>query len=286
MSRGLDFAGGRPGAQAIRDAGYGFVVRYLTDGGPGLPGKLLLPDEIPDYRAHGIDIVSNWETTADRMRAGYGAGAADAAAGLARVLLCGGPPDRPIYFSADWDATPGDQFAIDAYLRGAASVLGPDRVGVYGGYWVVKRCLDNGTARWAWQTEAWSGGNTDPRIHIMQRNSLGYAWINGVPCDINETRQDDYGQWSRTGDGDMQLTDEITDAYGNPLTVADALKWICYHADLTLDQLGGAGTTGTGNPAQFQGWPQLGGRTIVDALAVIGRELGIAGFAAPDEAQS
>lgn len=48
--------------------------------------------------------------------------------------------------------------------------------------------------------------------------------------------------------------------------------------ELVLDQLGGPGTAATGN---FTGWPQLGGHTVVDALAVIGQKLGIDGFTPP-----
>lgn len=68
--------------------------------------------------------------------------------------------------------------------------------------------------------------------------------------------------------GEMQLTDKITDAYGNEVTVADALKWALYHGDLVLDQFGGPDTR-KDLPAQFAGWPQLGNKTVVDALADI-----------------
>lgn len=278
MILGLDFADGRPGAANIINAGYGFVCRYLSSGGSGLPGKQLLPWEADDYRNHGVDIVANWETTADRMKYGWGAGVADATMALAQVVACGGPSNRPIYFSADWDATESDQGPIDDYLRGAASVIGVEQVGIYGGYWPVKRALDNGTALWAWQTGAWSGGNEDPRINIYQR--IGYAWVGGVECDVNEARTTDFGQWSHQGDDDMQLSDTITDAYGNQVSVGDVLKYISYHQDLTIDQLGGGGTR-EGVPAQFAGWPQLNGRTVVDALAEIGAHLGIAGYTAP-----
>lgn len=39
--------------------------------------------------------------------------------------------------------------------------------------------------------------------------------------------------------------------------------------------------TGSPKPGEFPGWPQLGGRTLVDALAVIGAERGIPGFYDP-----
>lgn len=39
--------------------------------------------------------------------------------------------------------------------------------------------------------------------------------------------------------------------------------------------------TGSTEPGQFPGWPQLGDRTLVDAVAVIGVHLGLAGFYDP-----
>jgi Domain of unknown function (DUF1906) len=191
-SFGIDYAGGRPGGDAIKTAGYDFVVRYLSSGGPGLPGKLLTNFEYADLMAHGVMVAVNWETTADRMLAGYGAGSDDAKAADQALRAVGHPADLPIYFSADFDANPGQQAAIDAYLNGAANIVGRDRVGVYGGYWIVKRCLDNGSAKWAWQAEAWSGGNRDPRAHIFQHAK--YVTVGGVQCDLNEALQPDFGQ--------------------------------------------------------------------------------------------
>ena len=37
-------------------------------------------------------------------------------------------------------------------------------------------------------------------------------------------------------------------------------------------------STGGRDAGEFPGWPQLGGRTVVDALAVIGEHLKIEGF--------
>jgi hypothetical protein len=191
-SFGIDYAGGRPGGIAIKAAGYDFVVRYLSSGGPGLPGKLLTSSEYADLMAHEVMVAVNWETTADRMLDGYGAGSDDAKTADQTLRAVGHPADLPIYFSADFDAAPGQQVAIDAYLNGAANIIGRDRVGVYGGYWVVKRCLDNGSAKWAWQAEAWSGGNRDPRAHIFQHAK--YVTVGGVQCDLNEALQPDFGQ--------------------------------------------------------------------------------------------
>lgn len=193
MLLGLDYAGGRPTPSAITAGGFSFVCRYLTSGGPGLPGKLLNPDEYVALLAAGVAVVPNWETSATRMLDGHDAGVADARAAQAYLAKLDHPADRPVFFSADWDATPAQQAEIDDYLRGCAEVLGADRVGVYSGYWIVKRCLDNHSAVWAWQTMAWSGGNVDPRAHIVQR--IGTAHVDGVECDVNEAHVlPDYGQ--------------------------------------------------------------------------------------------
>lgn len=189
---GVDYAGGRPSPAALVAHGYSFACRYLSPGGPALPGKLLTPEEYIALTGAGVAVVANWETVSDRMRGGRDAGVSDAVNATAALIKVGHPLDRPVYFSADFDATPGDQVTIDAYLGGVASVLGLERTGVYGGYWVVKRCLDNGTARWAWQATAWSGGQVDPRAHMLQH--VAAVVVDGVECDVNEALQPDYGQ--------------------------------------------------------------------------------------------
>lgn len=244
MRFGLDYAAARPGGAAIRAAGFDFVVRYLSDGGVTLPGKLLTPAEADDLRAHGVSIAANWETTATRMLDGYGAGVVDARAGLAQVLRCGGRSDRPIYFSADFDVTPQDQQRINAYLDGAATVLGRANVGIYGGYWSVSRALDAGSASWAWQTDAWSGGNVEARRSLHQ--TLRQQVVGGVVCDVNEAGTPDFGQWDFFAQEDADVTPE-----------QEAVL-----RDIQI-QLRGPG---------LAGWPQLGdaggpGRTLVDGVA-------------------
>lgn len=186
---GVDYAWGKPGPAALRAAGAKFVCRYLSND----TGKNLSVSEAKSLSAAGIDIVVVWETTAQRALAGKAAGASDAKAAEAQAKACGMPAGRPIYFAVDWDATEGQQSKINAYLDGAASVLGTARVGIYGGYYPVKRALDGGHATWAWQTLAWSGGQWDSRAHIQQYSN-GHR-IAGVGCDYNHAIKADYGQW-------------------------------------------------------------------------------------------
>jgi glycoside hydrolase-like protein len=187
---GIDYAwGGPPGIPALRNASVQFVCRYLSHS----PSKNLTASEARTLSDAGIWIVVVWETTANRALSGYSGGAADAQDALSQAEACGMPAGRPIYFAVDWDAGAGQQTAINAYLDGAASVLGPERVGIYGGYGPVERALDGGHAAWAWQTYAWSGGQWDPRAHIQQYSND--HTIAGVGCDYDRAMKPDFGQW-------------------------------------------------------------------------------------------
>lgn len=241
MILGLDYSAGRPGGKNIKDAGYTFAVRYLSEGGPGLPGKLLTPQEADDLRANGVGIAVVWETVAGRMLAGWQAGADDARRAETQIARCDGPTDRPVYFACDFDAAPGQQQPIDDYLRGAASVIGTERVGIYGGYWPLKRARESGVARWFWQTGAWSGSN---RIdgHLYQR--IGSVDVAGVACDVNEALADDYGQWDHPAQAPAPLEPAPTDR-------PDVYQ-------LVWEQLMGP---------DGRGWPQLDGKSVVDFLA-------------------
>jgi hypothetical protein len=193
VSLGVDYSFGTPNPAALKAAGVEFVGRYLST--PGNP-KNLTKTECLLLRTGGFKIVTVFETTANRALRGTVAGKADARSARAQLVALGAPVDAPVYFAVDFDATEAEQTSINAYLNAAASVLGRNRVGVYGGYWPVKRALNAGVCKYAWQTFAWSGGHWDPRAHIRQtRNGQRLA---GVTVDLDESRQPDYGQWFST----------------------------------------------------------------------------------------
>jgi hypothetical protein len=177
----------RPGAAAIKAKGYTFVARYLSHS----PAKNLSASELADLRESGLAIVLVWETKADRALSGRGGGFQDATEALAQAQALGMPNDTPLYFAVDFDAQESQQGAVTDYLRGAGDVLGAERVGVYGGYQVVKRCLDAKVATYAWQTVAWSHGKMDARIHIFQTAGTDFHG----QVDINIAKQDHIGEW-------------------------------------------------------------------------------------------
>ena len=130
------------------------------------------------------------------MLRGRAGGISDAQEAETQVRACG-LAGIPIYFAADWDATAGQQGQINAYLDGAASVIGRCNVGCYGGFWPLSRARAAGKAAYWWGTVAWSGGNWDScgwQPHIMQG---GLAYVGGVECDWDTANFVDYGQWPR-----------------------------------------------------------------------------------------
>ncbi|HZP72182.1 MAG TPA: glycoside hydrolase domain-containing protein [Gaiellaceae bacterium] len=174
---------------AFRSVGATFVVRYLSHD----PRKNLSAAEAQVLSDAGFDVAVVWESSARRACAGQPAGAADAHAAAVQAKACGMPAARPIYFGVDFDAGDGDKPKIVDYLQGAASVLGAKRVGVYGGYWVVKYCFDHSAARFGWQTYAWSAGHRDRRAQLYQHENG--VTIGGISCDRDTAYAADFGQW-------------------------------------------------------------------------------------------
>lgn len=296
--RGFDYAGGRPTAAQILAAGGEFVCRYLSDGGSGLPGKQLQPAEFTDLISNGIQVVFNWETTADFMLGGAQAGNADATTALnyVRSLPGMGSANPVVFFSCDFDAAPDQQDAINAYLTAAAQVLGgPQFVGIYGAYYVGGRALDAGVCKYLWQTEAWSGGNIDARVNIMQRNGLGYANVGGVQCDINEAHTTDFGQWQITTPDNPPAPNDPTPTPGGIVSdLTQAQQEDIYNMLLLSYQqlVGGIPNVeqyllpGSPTPTAPGGWSQLGQNqaglnlTPVDAIADIKNQ--VFGLTRPD----
>lgn len=186
---GVDYAWGRPSTGALKAAGVEFVCRYLSH---DATGKNLDRAEADTLSSAGIWLAVVWESTASRALDGYAAGAQDARDAQAQAQACGMPADRPIYFAVDFDAT-GQEAAITAYFDGAASMLGKDRIGVYGGLAAIRAVLGGGHCAWGWQTYAWSGGQWDGQAHLQQYSND--HTIDGVGLDYDRSLTADFGQW-------------------------------------------------------------------------------------------
>ena len=189
---GVDYSWARPSPSGLKSEGFTFAARYLSH---DTSGKNMSTSEVNALWAAGVDVVANWEQTADAALNGYNQGVADAQAANAQANAIGIPAGRPIYFSVDFDATPGQQAALNAYFDGVASVIGVARTGAYGGYYVIQRLFDAGKIKWGWQTYAWSGGQWDLRAQLRQVQNGITAAGDASCCDKDEAVAADYGQW-------------------------------------------------------------------------------------------
>lgn len=185
---GVDLSFARPGGAALSAAGKRYVVRYLTG-----DGKALTAQEVTDYHAHGLGIALVFESTRGRAKEGAAAGTADAKTAAQAAAKRGVPDTVPIYFAVDFDAHDDDWPGIKAYFEAVGTQIGIDRVGVYGGIFVVRRSHNQKVARWFWQTYAWSDGKVLPYVHLYQYRN--HQKINGGLVDLDRAYRPNYGQW-------------------------------------------------------------------------------------------
>lgn len=189
----LDYSAGKPGAAAIRRAGYGGAVRYI-----GFPSRAKCTNagELADFDRHGLGMALVYEDHTEDWLGGFWQGRAAGARARTHANQIGFPSDRPIYMAVDRDVATGGEFAtMVEYLRGASQTVGGvGLTGVYGEYDVCVRAQQAGVARWFWQCRAWSGTPVKlfPGRHLYQR--VGTVAVGGINCDINDVLQPDWGQ--------------------------------------------------------------------------------------------
>lgn len=199
----VDYSAGYPGGAALRAAGVESAARYLRKRTPSRV-NVLTPTEVMDLRAHDIAIVPIYEDVdpARMLSAGYSGGVTDARQASADASTLG-ISLRAVYFTADTAVSATLFSVIDNYLRGAASVLGIARVGIYGERALIEHCQRVQSASWYFQPVAWSVG-TASDIHLYQGGDQ--TTINGVLCDIDTSSVIDYGQWpAPAGTGDLDV---------------------------------------------------------------------------------
>jgi hypothetical protein len=188
---GVDYSWSRPDMACLFNNGQRFACRYLSY---DLTGKNLTKSEATALHNAGLAVVSNWENDAGDAKLGYNKGVEYAKEANRQHAECGGPPEAPIYFSVDWDASTSEcSGPVADYFRGVASVLGIGRVGGYGSFSVIDYLLDHGLITYAWQTYAWSDGQWSNRAHIQQYDNNNEMC--GGTVDYNRAMFVDYGQW-------------------------------------------------------------------------------------------
>jgi len=228
IAEGVDYAFTRIDEVKLAKAGKTFAMRYV---GPGSDAKHLTAQERDRIWAAGLSIVLLAEAGAQSALGGHDAGAQHARqAQTAATRL--GAPNLPIYFAVDFDVTATQWPVVAAYLRGAAMVIGPARVGVYGGLRAVQWASRDKVAVWFFQTYAWSRGVWFPGNHVEQyHNGVQLA---GGTVDLCRATKPDFGQWSRAAapEGDDMTPDQeakLTDLLNIVTGLAHGVDKVAVH---------------------------------------------------------
>ncbi|MGW4718889.1 glycoside hydrolase domain-containing protein [Nocardia sp. NPDC004260] len=202
----LDFSAALIDPWAIKDAGYGGVILYMSDRRPGAEWMLAKPatrEYCDRVRAAGLEIVSCYQfgkgETSD-WYGGYDGGARHAEIALRYHRAAGGPEGRPIYAPVDANPTLKQWNTLIApFLRGWASVVGLERTGMYGNSRCIEWALEDDVATWLWQHN-WSGDsslNFDHAAAHIHQIEIDKRQVGGVGVDVNTTLKPDFGQWSK-----------------------------------------------------------------------------------------
>jgi len=172
-------------AQAIAQAGYSVVMRYL-----GNWAKSLTADEVAAIRASGLKVGLIWES--DPTYVGYftpSQAAHDAVAAMASAEALGAPKGTAIAFTVDYDAALNDMEAIIAYFGVLLSKVTDYKVGAYGDVIVIDALYNTyGNKLWYWQTSAWSNGQTNANNAMYQHTYD--AMVGGVQVDVSDVYAD------------------------------------------------------------------------------------------------
>lgn len=209
MSNGvLDFSGGYPSPQSVKDGGYEGVLLYLSlpRTGTNFPGKRLTKGVVDGYAAAGVKIGFLWQlgkrgdpiTPEDSSR-GFVGGQVDAQYAEEKLAEVG-CPGAVVYAALDYDCNLFEWNDVAAdYWRGWNAVIGLGRTGIYGHSRAMSWSQEDGVASWFMQTRAWSGQEVFDDAHLYQSvvdtpTNPGPK-VDGVVCDVNEVLRPEWGYY-------------------------------------------------------------------------------------------
>ncbi|AKK05251.1 N-acetylmuramoyl-L-alanine amidase/Domain of unknown function (DUF1906) (plasmid) [Corynebacterium mustelae] len=204
----IDYSAGVPPAATVAHAGHIGAVRYVSPpraGAEWMRGKPIHPPEAHDYHRTGLKLAFVWqygkEADADVLR-GYEGGKADARAAQKQLDELG-YSQQPVFFAVDFDITLAQWNDVAVhYFRGAAEVLGKNRVGIYGHsrvcHWAGP---DDGVVaqvapgRWlCWVTRAWSRGERGDGYAVLYQHTLDVPLAGAdLRIDVSDVLHDEWG---------------------------------------------------------------------------------------------
>ncbi len=189
--RGCDWAFGRPGGAALKAAGVEFVVRYYSRD----LAKNLTVAEVADYLPRGIGIWPIWEAVGNAALGGAPQGQRDASDAISEARATGQPSGTVIGAAIDFDPTPAQLVAVNAYQRAFSAIVrgAGYHAGSYGPLHLLETWLADGSIDYGVEAVAWAHGGTAVLTQVVQQ--LAQQTINGVTVDLDIARVPYFGQW-------------------------------------------------------------------------------------------
>lgn len=204
----VDYSEGVPSAKDVKAKGFKGAIRYISPARDAwMKGKPMSKAELEDYKANGLQVAFIWQNLKNDWTAGYVGGVADAKAAQKKMDELG-HSDAVIYCAIDnnlaqmsaaagavWNKTASE------YVRGFQSVLGKERTGIYGNYFVIAWAIEDGLGTYFWQHN-WTNTRSDtgqlerrvhPEAHIHQYE-IDIPGVLSVKIDRNRVLKPYFGQ--------------------------------------------------------------------------------------------
>lgn len=210
-------------AQALKDAGYQYIGRYLSNPSTtSLPEKQIQPGELATIEQYGLrcfPIYQTWSRSADYFS--YPQGCIDATNAIEWAQIHGFKPGTIIYFAVDYDAQDGEiTDYVLKHFRGVYRTVGENSsygVGVYGPRNVCQRVADAGYAAASFVSDMSSGFS----------GNLGYPLPTNWAFDQIATVK------IGSGDGAIEIDNNI--ASGRDTGQGDFNPGVPVNSDLDVD---------------------------------------------------
>lgn len=262
-----------PRAQALKDAGYKYIGRYLFNpSSTSLPEKQIQPGELATIKEYGLrcfPIFQTWSRSADYFS--YNQGTNDAFRAIEWAQYHGFKAGTIIYFAVDYDAMDGEvtDYVIP-HFRGVMRTVGENSsygVGVYGPRNVCQRVADAGYAAASFVSDMSSGfsGNLgypmptnwafDQIATVTVGSGSGAIEIDNNIASGRDTGQGDFDPGSYTDGLDVDL-DKAT---YQDMMLTDVQNYL---TSIGVPETGGDGWTDSD-------WATLGGISTTKAFELV-----------------
>ena len=190
IALGLDEAWAKVTPQRAYDAGYRFIIGYISQ---DITGKNLTVADVATIHAAKMDVGLVYEYQTMSALGGAAQADIDAAIAISHAKGLGAPQGVCLYTAIDFNPLTGQLPSVRSYIArfSARCQAAGYRSGPYASYAV---CNDvKNIVSLLWQTYAWSNGQWLPEADIRQtQNGVHVA---GQNVDNDETEVSDWGQW-------------------------------------------------------------------------------------------